>query len=258
MKKKMVALLCATMFFCLTCSILYGETRGTLDVSVGMIPKGEVRVLNVNIEKGGVKKYVQAVIQGGDSAEKAAERISEAINGTFPDTAKAVGTIVQVTGATELSVINQDRVNVTINVEKFEKMNGRTAGILGFEANPFSGADTLLSDQTITAGFNDGPGGLDLVTVYAHTGATLQDLALLLNDALSNEGYVTSLLGAYITVFADGAEEPTRLDFLMTANGIIGDNVIETEINMVPIPPAIILFCSGLMGLMWGRRTFRK
>jgi len=75
---------------------------------------------------------------------------------------------------------------------------------------------------------------------------------------LSNEGYTTSLFGANITVFDNGAEEPTRLDFLLTANGIIVDSAIDTEINKVPIPPAIILFCSGLVGLVWGRRKFQR
>jgi hypothetical protein len=125
---------------------------------------------------------------------------------------------------------------------------------LGFLPNPSNGSDVLAANSVITAGFAS---GLPPVSFTAFAGEDLDQLASMLDTALMNGGYMTSMPDPTdIVVNAEGASTlPIEFDFSidpLTTVGSAGDIGIELSSVAVPEPTSLALLVTGL-GLI--RRT---
>jgi choice-of-anchor C domain-containing protein len=70
--------------------------------------------------------------------------------------------------------------------------------------------------------------------------------------SLANMGWVTK------EFFFTASELQTTLIFASRENGSYGPAIDNVDVSAVPLPPALILLFTGLMGLIGVRRTMRK
>jgi uncharacterized protein (DUF2141 family) len=192
-----------------------------------------------------------------DTPSEMATALAKDINTHFAGgPASASGDTVDVTPSSESSFTEVSGLKVTLNKEEYLALSGSTAGNLGFLADPDTGFASLAVDATVIAGFNDGPAGLDLVSFNVAAGTTQTDLAIHLQNALNSAGYVTARHGEWVTVFADGAFAPTRLDFALIpiSDQPVGQALEIAIDDVVPEPGTLMLSVIGLVGLVGYRR----
>lgn len=128
-----------------------------------------------------------------------------------------------------------------------------------FEPNPDNGQNTLVTDADVTAGFTN---GLSPVSFTAPAGASLSMLASMLDSALKEGGYLTSMPDSTdVLVFGQGVSLPVEVDFSLDPLGTVGDLGIETALfTTVPEPSTLLLLSIGLAGLLgygWRRPLLR-
>ncbi len=204
--------------------------------------------LPVHFSIGSKNQDITVTWNAGTDATGIANLIRDQINANFDgEPALTIGTTVMIENGNGLSAVSQQGVDIRLNAEGFSIDPGVYFAVLGLEANPLSGQDTLVTPATITAGFAN---GLSPVSFDAAAGQTLEQLAASLNTALDADGYVTTLVSpTQIAITASGVLGPTELDFTVSPIGDVGDQGIAYSITEVPEAPTLLLL--GIPALCW-------
>ncbi len=116
--------------------------------------------------------------------------------------------------------------------------------------NGYNSAVSIAFKPTATFGFynNDETTGYLGATQNQNTGAGLQSNGYIFNLGSINAAYA----GYYLVAFEDGDSNPPLND--MDYNDLV---FVVKDAPTVPVPPSLLLFGSGLLGLV-GWRGFRK
>jgi hypothetical protein len=118
---------------------------------------------------------------------------------------------------------------------------------------PIPGNDFFLKNWNTNSGVNG-----DELVILADVGDALQ--APLLNGELFTVTYPDEVTLSLISdSFLLGSDFTTAVDMIKIPDGAafgIGDNSLTLQV--VPIPPALLLFGSGIIGVLGTRRRFNK
>jgi hypothetical protein len=129
---------------------------------------------------------------------------------------------------------------------------------LGFGPDPNTLNSVLLTDATITAGFDS---GLPQVSFQGHAGETLDQLTVDLQSALEGGGYHALLgQGNQVDVLSYGGSTASGFEFAVDPNDGLSSLGISFSISTVPEPSSLLLVLLGTAATVGYRRfrSFRK